>query len=437
MKTAKQYVKSYRRFIAVGFIILVALWLVLYNVVFQKSFIGLPLAYACPALTVFALKIYASNKYLNAPLSNDLNAPLYYEIITTGKFYDRTARVYLQAEYFMGHYENVIAICNQMLAKPKTKRKLYYSYVTYLANVCYNLGDRENLQKICQQVSVFLADEKPRVKKRLARFIKRLQFYDDYLEQNWDACENYLAANVGTTALSHIVNLYDKAHVALAKGELDRAKVFFAEVQKAQGLCYADHATHALEAIEADRPYSEGIEPVNENKEYVLKPFPKKLKVLYAIAIALCAFYALSTGLQSCENLKTESDICKAIEEDYDDAKVLHTFNLMYGDKLADDMVVCEVYEGLLLASVYTYTGEDTIYYHEQAFISAHELKNDKLKIQYNYFTCVVSNAYAEFAFCSKKSDIPEDALYSFSVKAHGKTVYISVISVSEKYPFS
>jgi len=36
MKTAKQYVKKYRRFLIVGCIAFLALWLVLFYVVFQK-----------------------------------------------------------------------------------------------------------------------------------------------------------------------------------------------------------------------------------------------------------------------------------------------------------------------------------------------------------------------------------------------------------------
>ena len=438
MKIAKQYVKKYRSFFIIGCIAFLALWLVLFNFVFQKSLLALLFAYALLALAVFVLKFYAANKWLKGPLLNDLNAPLYYEIITTGKFYDRTAFAYLQAEYFVGNYDNVIAICNQKIGKARTPKKHYYTYVTYLANVCYNIGDRESLQKICQQVKGFLSNEKPKTRKRLARFLKRLQFYDDYLGENWDACNKFLLENAGVTTLSHITNFYDRAHVALAKGELDQAKIFFQEVQKAPLLCYANHATHALEAIETGRPYNEGIEPVSENKEYTLKPFPKKLKVLYSLLLILCVVSLLLNEFPSFGSVtKYQRDICKAVEEDYDDAKVLKTFNLMYGDELAESMVVCEVYEGLLLASVYTYEGDDQIYYHKQSLITAHELKNDKVKTKYSYFTCFSSDKRAGIAFCTKKSDIPKDALYSFSVKAHGKTVYISVASVGEEFPFS
>lgn len=436
MKTAKQYIKKYRRFVIIGFLALVVLWFVLYNVVFQKSFIGLLFAYALLVLTVVALKIYARNKWLIGPLLNDLNAPLYYEIITTGRFYDRTASVYLQAEYFMGHYENAVAICNQMLAKPRVGKKYRYVYLTYLAHICYNTGDREGLQEICQQVRDILLDEKPKGKKKMARFLERLRFYDNYLDQNWDACEQYVAANVGTTAHSHIVNFNDKARIALAKGEMEKAKIFFQEVQKAPLLCYANHATHAIEAIEAGRPYNEGIEPVSENKEYRVPTRSKAIRVLYWVALTICIIYTILSSLQSCENLnykqiKYKRDIREAVEKDFDDVKVLKTFNLMRGDEIADSMAVCEVDDGLILASVYTYEGEARLYYEQQSFVSLEMMERDPLK-HISHFFCVTSDTFAEIHFYNQKSDVPKDAIYSFGVRTHDKNIYIAVITVKE-----
>ncbi len=437
MKTAKQYVKKYRRFLIVGCIAFLALWLVLFNFVFQKSLLGLLFAYALLILTVVALKIYARNKWLIGPLLNDLNAPLYYEIITTGRFYDRTASVYLQAEYFMGHYENAVAICNQMLAKPRVGKKYRYVYLTYLAHICYNTGDREGLQEICQQVKGFLLDEKPKGKKKMARFLERLRFYDNYLDQNWDACEQYVAANVGTTAHSHIVNFNDKAHVALAKGEMDKAKTFFQEVQKAPLLCYANHATHAIEAIEAGTPYNEGIEPVSENKEYRVPTRSKAIRVLYWVALTICIIYIILSSLQSCENLnykqiKYKRDIREAVEKDFDDVKVLKTFNLMRGDEIADSMAVCEVDGGLILASIYTYEGTDEIYYEEQRFLPDEDMDEESLMYIACFF-CVTSDTFAEIHFYNQKSDVPKDAIYSFGVRTHDKNIYIAVITVEER----
>ena len=83
-------------------------------------------------------------KYISNPLSNELNAPLYYEIVRQGKIYVPSAIWQLQAEYFVGNHNNAVCICNQKLNDPKISKKYKYHYLMFLANVYFDIGD--NLQ---------------------------------------------------------------------------------------------------------------------------------------------------------------------------------------------------------------------------------------------------------------------------------------------------
>ena len=112
-------------------------------------------------------------KYISNPLSNELNAPLYYEIVRQGKIYAPSAIWQLQAEYFIGNLNHAVHICNQKLNDPKISKKYKYHYLMFLANVYFDMGDNETLVDVCKRFDSELTKESKRkiktIKKQLLK----------------------------------------------------------------------------------------------------------------------------------------------------------------------------------------------------------------------------------------------------------------------------
>lgn len=439
-KTAKQRLRAYRVFGLVCVIILCALVGVATWFLYPIGIIELLLFVAVATVAAFFISFYANKKWILSALTDELDAPLYYEIIKTGKFRNKLALEHLQAEFHTGNYSNAVAICNQKLADPKIGKNYPYIYLSFLANVYFRMDDSARLSEVCQQVNRFLADQK-KVSKSLKNWTDAIPFYEAYLSCDWDACDAFLNPEQPLTSeLARVTYSYLAARVALKKGETDAAKALFQEVaQKAPKLYLATHAQHALGAIEENRPYSEGIEPVTPNETYVI-PTPTKsqkaVKVLLWIVFFLGFGYTLMVGVidRQWEREYEEylEEIRVMVEVDHDNVVVVQDFDLMYEDEIVDSMFVCEVDSGMILAASYVYMDEEELHYDTLVTISKEDLLGEEPISFVAEFESVTSYINIVMGFYTQVDDIPVDVLAVYRADVHGKTVYIAAISMEE-----
>jgi len=438
-KTAKQQLKSCRLFKVICFILVCTAFGLFAWFSHLPSIVVVLIALAGGLIFGVWASIFANKKWIISTLIQDLDAPLYYEIVKTGRFYSNVAIDHLQAEFFMGNYSNVVAICNQKLADPKIAKKYGYIYISYLARVYFRTGDNARLQQACEQMQAFLATAKSKPSKNVKAFIEVIQFYRAYLLRDWDACEKWLDSNPPKTEFARVDNDHTRARVALEKGEIDKAKELFqAVVQRAPKLSYATHAAHALEAIEANRPYSEGIEPVVPNESFTLPIPPKSSKgvaVLIWVIFFIVILRALWTGWQE---IKWEREYEEYLEElrvmvevDHDNVTVAQEFDLMYRDEIVDSMFVCEVDSGMILAASYVYTGEEELHYDTLVTISKEDLQSEEPLRYIAEFESVTSYINVVMGFYTQREDLPE-SLDVYYATVHGKSVYMVVISMEE-----
>ena len=219
---------------------------------------------------------FMSVKDFMFPLSLRLDAPLHYELVKQGKIAAYSAVYQIQAEYFVGHYANVIALCYEKLNDKRVNKRWKYYYLSYLANTYFDLGEEERLREVCDRFYRELASERKR--ERIFKRFRGFSFFSTYLNRNFEACDQYLQEKTEKNPLLRINSLHLKARVAWLKGDTESAKASFeAVIAEAPLLHYAKLSDAALKAMENGTEYREAIKPVLETET------PAPLKILLVV----------------------------------------------------------------------------------------------------------------------------------------------------------
>lgn len=463
MKNEKYYLQKYRLLICALLIICISFMAVVYLNV-ESNTVMMLCCIVIALVGFFATRIII-RKVILSVLMDDLNAPLFRKIVKKGKF----AGLQLWSEYYCGNFGNVVELCRKKLADPKAAKKGRYMYLGRLAAVYYAMGDSESLQTVCQEVEEYLKTEKPSVKSKQAAYIKLFDFYNAYLAGDWETCEK-LEERQTKSNLDRMAWVNSHARLALAKGDVDRAKELFEEARQAPNLCYAACAEEGLRAIEEGRPYGEGFEPLSVTDDfYVMYPtkvaefFRRVSIVCFVIAIILLWVVAglelqamkeaerleelqnqqskvpdPQKGQQLSQNLeKYEEHIGKLgvmLQTDYDNATVLKVLNLLNNsNEILESMFLFRDDENIFLATCYI-LGEntDTYYYRVQATLPLNALGEENMIRDFS-FACVTSESSATVRFCLKMTGIPPTAKGYLTFDVNQKTVYFVLLSIQEE----
>ncbi len=443
MKNEKHYLKKYRALSWALVIVLLAFIPVVYLTV--KGYTVALLCYMAICLVGFFAKRIIIRKVLLSVLLDDLNAPLFRQIVRKGKF----VGLQLLSEYYCGNFGNVVEICRRKLVDPKAAKKGRYVYFQRLAAVYYVTGDNESLRAVCQEVEEYLRTEKPSVKRKQAAYIKTFDSYNAYLAGDWETFEKFEERQV-KTKLDRIAWANSHARLALAKGEVERAKELFEEARQASNLCYAACADEGLRAIEEGTPYGEGFAPLSVTDDFYVM-YPTKANEFFRRVYVVCLILGVillwvSAGLELYakkeaerqEELQIQREEERRrkreeyeekyrvlIENDYDGVKILDCFTLKCGDETADSMIICEADDGLLIVSTYVYKGEEQPQYESQVYLSKYLFPMGE-EIPWDLdFDCVVSDYSIRVVCYSQEQGIPENALAVRSVRACETPLYI------------
>ena len=444
MKNEKYYLKKYRLLICALLILCISFMAVVYLNV-ESNTVMMLCCIVIGLVGFFATRII-TRKVILSVLMDDLNAPLFRKIVKKGKF----AGVQLWSEYYCGNFGNVVELCRKKLADPKAAKKGRYMYLGRLAAVYYAMGDSESLQAVCQEVEKYLKTEKPSVKGKQAAYIKLFDFYNAYLAGDWETCEK-LEERQTKTNLDRMAWVNSQARIALAKGDVDRAKELFEEARQAPNLCYAACADEGLRAIEEGTPYGEGLEPLATTEDFYVMYPAKVIKFFRCVGIVCCILAVIllwvSAGLELYakkeaerqEELQIQREEERRrkreeyeekyrvlIENDYDGVKILDCFTLKCGDETADSMIICEADDGLLIVSTYVYKGEEEPQYESQVYLSKYLFPMGE-EIPWNLdFDCVVSDYSIRVVCYGQEQGIPENALAVRSVRACETPLFIA-----------
>jgi hypothetical protein len=462
MKNEKYYLKKYRLLICSLLIICISFMAVVYLNV-ESNTVMMLCCIVIALVGFFATRIII-RKVILSVLMDDLNAPLFRKIVKKGKF----AGLQLWSEYYCGNFGNVVELCRKKLADPKAAKKGRYMYLGRLAAVYYAMGDSESLQAVCQEVEEYLKTEKPSVKGKQAAYIKLFDFYNAYLAGDWETCEK-LEERQTKSNLDRMAGVNSQARLALAKGDVDRAKELFEEARQAPNLCYAACAEEGLRAIEEGTPYGEGLEPLATTEDFSVIYPAKVIKFFRCAGIVCCVLAVIllwvSAGLELVERREAERakeaqnrqekelDLQKfeqlqqdreeyeqykeklrvLVEKDYDNVEVLSAVNFVNEGKWLDSLFLFKTDKDLVLATVYVYKGdEDAFHYKVQKTLPLSAFEEADMVHDFT-FQCVTTETTVSARFCLKTVSFPTKALGYLYFDMDGKTVYLIMIATQEK----
>jgi len=394
--------------------------------------------------------------FINKPIYNHLDAPLYHEIIWQGRIWGRNVLHLLDSEYFIGNYENVISICQRKLNAPKENRLLRYYYYGYLANVYFDTDNTIMLKATLGEYEHQLQSEKPKFQKRVKTIFEKMEFYKHYVDGNFAECHRLNDRPVKYKV--HALRVfYWKARILLAETQIEEAQQTFETVLKnPKNINYTDLSQKALHAIEKNTPYCSEFETLHPNTAFEIPTPSTFVKVwgiiryiLLGLALALVLMnFLISIHLNMLNSLLPNEEqeqeqeqlnsayieylekIRVLVEQDYDNVKVLEAFNVEKDDETADAMFFCTIDNSLLLCSLYTYEDEDVWFYeikYELYFSEIEFLTHSPVFVS---LECTTSDYYVHSIFYINESDAPAQSVYATELEVDGQVICFAIMNV-------
>lgn len=213
---------------------------------------------------------------------NDLDSELFNDVINClGKNKKISELWYVQSFYFTGDYRDMVSMCSESVKFDK--RKLYQSnYLFMLAEVYFELGEKEKLKYTCEKIDLLLSDKNTFKQKffGILRFIflginenktlkiifKNIKFFESYLESDLQESITMLDKRKRKTNYQKVNKDFYRAIIYYRSGDMTQSKMLFEEIiQKAPKMNFAKISQKYLEAIEnsagIDVSFSDMLQP--------------------------------------------------------------------------------------------------------------------------------------------------------------------------------
>lgn len=390
-------------------------------------------------------------KIIMPVLLQDFDPETYLALICKGKLDSPACLIQLDGEYFCGNYQNVIHICKMKLADPKRAKKYKCYYLSYLANVYFDIGDDENLRLVCEQYNASLETESPNKQKKMHNMTSRISFYGMYLNRDMDACTEWLNIPALHVVGQYRLN-YCKAKLALLQGKEEIAREHCRDLAATvPNLNYGKLAAKLLEKMDSRE---EGCDPLRHTELVEAEveidyepfyPFYKKLAMYIAsVVIAIVLSIVLSNVLGYMSFMKTRAEeeqraqeqaayaeyvesIRLLVEEDYDGVEVLDTFTLKDGEDVVDTMFICQTDTQIIVGCIYKHKGESTKRYKTQAEVSIETLSEKRSLLWRGSFSAVTSDNQINSSFYLYFADLPAERCHLSWVNINGRVVFYVV----------
>lgn len=439
IQKAKRYVKRYKIWCTIfGFCIVLGYC----SVALQGNIIATLVALVVLLLIILIGSPIVFNKCILSILNKKLDADTYLATVYQGNFDTPAALWQLYGEYFCGHYQNVISICKLKLNDPKTANRYKYHYLTYLANVYFDIGDDENLRSVCEQYEIALAKEKPSKQANCRTRFPRMTFYNLYLKQNIDACITWV-----NTPTPIILNQYHrklcKARLSLMQGNAEEANEYYEVLAKeAAHLNYGKLAIKQL-AEQKNQEVDDSLQTLtvsDESADVTLYPANRR-KLRKIIGICLVAFILIYSAVGVLRVLDSEKkyeremeayreSIRVLVEQDYDGVAVIETFTLKNGEDIIDTMFICKTDKDIIVGCTYVYDENPEQYYEKMTDISIASLSEDRSPLWYCSFPSKTSHNQIESYFYTVEADIPADYVHLSTFEINGQKVYYVITEI-------
>lgn len=305
-------------------------------------------------LFIFVLRILSNRiwrKYISGILMDDIDAPLYREVVIAGKIGEKNPLFTMESEFFVGNVTAAMQVGNAILKNEKLVKKHAPLTLLLMAEYSFLIGDDEGVALACKR---FRELKLPKFKsKRMKRMCDAIEKYEQYLAGDYEAVLRP-SGKKRKDALYHLIHSYFEARIALCRGDKEGARAAFSGIAVAsESSVIGMMSKFAVEAIDGERDFAQSAlllpnEPIDTDS--LMHSFEENLKkskrraVIFGIITAVALLTLLPDAISEWHWRNEERITRRLVKEEYGKVEVLDWFEL-------DDEVIfiAESDEGLLL----------------------------------------------------------------------------------------
>ena len=366
---AKKRLKKYRMCAVIGLVIGVICYAFIgyLGSLFLDTY---PIPYLLRAvLYILSLVVFAGlsgkigfilrQKVINSVINEELDPYTYLAILELENLNYPSAVRQLVGEYYCGNYQNVVSICKAKLSDPKWAKRYKYLYLHSLADVYFDIGDDENLRKVCEQIEAELLKESPKKQEKYRKRFIRMRFYVSYLNRDVDACFKIMESSPAEKMrIYECVVTFRKARLALIQGNQEEANGYYEKLAKeAPNLNYGKLAAAKLASQKNEEPDGrcEVFEISDVPAQSVLFS-SKKYKWSTALLVCMtCISFIVSMyyNYSYWSNNQQMRAIEELIEQECGEVEVHDVFYLMNGEEEVDFLFICSNDTKLFMGHIY------------------------------------------------------------------------------------
>lgn len=360
MDKAKQIYKKYTdnmRFITIiGYV----LYLVLCLFLISALLFPLAVALVVPMLLILRkLKLIKFRKHILGVILDDLDAPLYREVIKSSGIGTRNIFWDIQSEFYVGNVRGAIELCEASLKAGAIKKKDLRAVLTFLAGWYFIGGDDEGVASACRRYREL---GEPKIKtEQTRRMAKIIANYEAYLSGDYEAILRPTGAK-RKGALYPLASSFEEAFIDMKKGESEQARAIFSALAvSAENTVFGMIAKRAVDVIDNGGTYRDAamieFEPIDtkETIDNYVKVSKKatKTKRIYLLILVLVFAIMLPGAVKSYISDVDEVVTHAVLEQVYGEAEILDIVSFNLNGEKTEKIFIADVGDQLIVGSKY------------------------------------------------------------------------------------
>ena len=360
MDKAKQIYKKYTdnmRFITIiGYV----LYLVLCLFLISALLFPLAVALVVPMLLILRkLKLIKFRKHILGVILDDLDAPLYREVIKSSGIGTRNIFWNIQSEFYIGNVRGAIELCEASLKAGAIKKRDLRAVLTFLAGWYFIGGDDEGVASACRRYREL---GEPKIKtEQTRRMAKIIANYEAYLSGDYEAILRPTGAK-RKGALYPLASSFEEAFIDMKKGESEQARAIFSALAvSAENTVFGMIAKRAVDVIDNGGTYRDAalieFEPIDtketiDNYVKVSKKTAKTRRI--CLLILVLAFAILLPGAVKSYISDVDEVVTHAVlKQVYGDVEILDIVSFNLNGEKTEKIFIADVGDQLIVGSKY------------------------------------------------------------------------------------
>ena len=355
-KIYKKYKDNLRFICVTGYVLyLVLCWFLISNLLFP-----LAVALVVPILVIVRkLQVIKFRKHILGIILDDLDAPLYREVIKSSDIGARNILWDIQAEFYCGNVCGAIELCEASLAARVIRKRDMRAALVFLAQLYFIADDQDGLASACRR---FRELGEPKLKnEQMRRMEKIIANYEAYLSGDYEAIFRPIGVK-RRGALYPIADSFEEAFINMKKGECEKARVIFSALAvSAENTVFGMIAKRAIDAIDNGGSYRDAalieFEPIDtketiDNSVKASKKAKKTRRIFFSILLLVLATIlpgAVKSYIADVDEVITHA----ALNRVYGDVEILDIVSFNLNGEKTEKIFIADVGDQLIVGSKY------------------------------------------------------------------------------------